>query len=81
MITKDGIEQAYAFLHQKYRVYAFSRSNTQKDDIEYAISSFVEDMNRELYAKLAHGKKDFLNDHTTFAEDMQRALEELEQML
>ena len=47
MITKDSIEAAYCFFHQKYQVYAFSNSERQKDDIEYAISShnrFAEDM-------------------------------------
>ena len=45
MITKDSIEAAYCFFHQKYQVYAFSNSDKQKDDIEYAISLYVEQMN------------------------------------
>ena len=53
MITKDSIEEAFCFFHQKYQVYAFSHSERQKDDIEYAISSYVESMNPELYARLA----------------------------
>lgn len=77
MITKDSIEEAYCFFHQKYQVYAFSHSERQKDDIEYAVSSYVDSMNPELYAKLAAGKKDFLLTHPRFAEDIKEALEKL----
>lgn len=78
MINKDSIESAYCFLHQKYRVYEFSNSETQRDDIEFAIASYVSDMNKELYAHLAKGRKEFLCNHTTFAADMQEAINELE---
>lgn len=78
MINKDSIESAYCFLHQKYRVYEFSNSETQRDDIEFAIVSYVNDMNKELYAHLAKGRKEFLCNHTTFAADMQEAINELE---
>ena len=30
MITKDSIESAYCFFHQKYQVYAYSNSERQK---------------------------------------------------
>ena len=36
MISKDSIESAYCFIHQKWRVYKFSTIDWQKDDIEYA---------------------------------------------
>lgn len=49
MITKDSIETAYSFLHQKQRVYVYSTLNWQKDDIEIAIASYVDDMSKELY--------------------------------
>ena len=78
MINKDSIESAYCFLHQKYRVYEFSNSETQRDDIEFAIASYVNDMNKELYAHLAKGRKEFFCNHTTFAADMQEAINELE---
>ncbi|MBF1563229.1 MAG: hypothetical protein HXO12_07990, partial [Prevotella salivae] len=42
--TKDSIEAAYCFFHQKWQVYAFSNSERQKDDIEYAISEYVNEM-------------------------------------
>ena len=81
MISKDSIEAAYCFFHQKWRVYKFSNMPRQKDDIEYAIAQYVEDMDKELYAAIAHGKPDFLTDHTTFSDDMQAAEERLEEMM
>ena len=78
MINKDSIESAYCFLHQKYRVYEFSNSETQRDDIEFAIASYVNDMNKELYAQLAKGRKECRCNHTTFTSDMQEAINELE---
>lgn len=47
--TKDSVESAYCFFHQKLRVYEYSTSPTQRDDIEYAISQYVERMNPLLY--------------------------------
>lgn len=81
MISKDSIEQTYAFLHQKYRVYAFSNSATQKDDIEYAIAQYVEQMSPELYALLANGRPEFLLTHATFGKEMAEAVDRLETML
>ena len=40
--TKDSVESAYCFFHQKLRVYEYSTSPTQRDDIEYAISQYVD---------------------------------------
>ena len=80
-ITGDSIESAYCFIHQKLRVYEFSHNPTQKDDIEYAISQYVEGMNPALYQLLAGGRKEFLLDHTTFEEDMREAQEKLEGMM
>ena len=81
MITKDEIELAYSFFHQKQRVYQYSTLEWQKDDIEYAISSYVETMSRELYLYLAHDRQDFLCSHTTFASDMHEAVSRMEEML
>lgn len=81
MITKDSIESAYCFFHQKWRVYEHSSSAVQRDDIEYAISSYVEDMNHSLYAEIACGKLHFLLDHRSFADDMPLAISKLESML
>ena len=81
MISKDSIESAYCFIHQKRRVYKFSTIDWQKDDIEYAIAQYVEGMDRQLYTDIANGKQDFLTDHRTFAKDMQEAEERLEKFL
>lgn len=81
MITKDSIETAYSFLHQKRNVFIHSSLNWQKDDIEYAIASYVDDMSQELYDQLSDGKTDFLRDHQRFQEDITRAVDQLERML
>ena len=81
MITKDCIETAYSFLHQKRNVYIHSSLEWQKDDIEYAIGSYVDDMSQELYENIANGRKDFLRDHKRFQEDITIAVERLEEML
>jgi len=78
---KHSIESAYCFFHQKWRVYQYSNSPQQKDEIEFAIASYVETMNTELYAKLAGGRTDFLLSHDTFSSDIALAVNELEAML
>lgn len=79
--SKDSIESAYCFFHQKLRVYEFSHSHTQRDDIEYAISQYVEGMNPSLYQWLANGTPHYLLDHTTFEQDMRHAIELLDAMM
>ena len=81
MITKDSIETAYSFLHQKRNVYIHSSLDWQKDDIEYAIASYVDDMSQELYGAISNGKAGFLRDHKRFREDITQAVEKLEEML
>ena len=94
MITKDSIETAYSFLHQKRRstsgrllptgrknVYIHSSLNWQKDDIEYAIASYADNMSQELYDDISGGRADFLRDHKRFTEDIAHAVERLENML
>ena len=81
MITRDSIETAYSFLHQKRNVYIHSSLSWQKDDIEYAIASYVDDMSQELYDMIADGRSDFLRDHSRFEEDITKAVERLENML
>jgi len=81
MITKESIETAYSFLHQKRNVYIHSSLDWQKDDIEYAISSYVDDMSQELYDRIADGRYDFLRDHNKFQEDITKAVIQLEGML
>ena len=81
MITKDSIETAYSFLHQKRNIYIHSTLDWQKDDIEYAIASYVDDMNVKLYDSLSEGITDFLRDHRRFQKDITQAVERLEEML
>ena len=81
MITRDSIETAYSFLHQKRNVYIHSSLDWQKDDIEYAIASYVDQMNKELYDTISNGRLDFLRDHKHFEQDMTKTVELLESML
>ena len=80
-MTRDSIETAYSFLHQKRNVYIHSSLEWQKDDIEYAIGSYVDDMNSELLDELSDGRGDFLRDHKRFQEDITIAVQRLEKML
>ncbi|MCE2615360.1 MAG: hypothetical protein ACTTKN_08940 [Phocaeicola sp.] len=81
MITKDSIEAAYCFFHQKWKVYEKSNSSTQKDEIEIAINSYIIQMNKDLYAKIAEGNDSYLLDHTTFAHDLSSSVDRLERLL
>ena len=81
MITRDSIETAYSFLHQKRNVYIHSTLDWQKDDIEYAISCYVDDMSQELYEAISDGMADFLRDHKRFEEDITIAVLSLESVL
>ncbi len=81
MITKDSIETAYSFMHQKQRIYVYSTLDWQKDDIEIAIASYVNDMSKELYDAISDGREDFLRDHKRFSDDITMAVEKLEELL
>ena len=80
-IDKNAIETAYSFFHQKERVYAPSNMEWQKDDIEYAISSYVQDMDKTLYGLLSDGHDDFLVNHRRFHDDILSAIEVMENLL
>ena len=56
MITRDSIETAYSFLHQKRNVYIHSSLDWQRDDIEYAIASYADDMSSELLELISEGR-------------------------
>ncbi len=81
MITRDSIETAYSFLHQKRNVYIHSSLDWQKDDIEIAIASYADEMSQELYDTISDGRIDFLRDHKRFGEDIANAVERLESMV
>lgn len=80
-IPEDCIETAYAFFHQKERIYRYSTLEWQKDDIEYAIDSYTHTMNKELYSQLSGGNDSFLRDHVRFHDDLCKALRYLDMML
>ena len=80
-IDKNAIETAYSFFHQKERVYAHSNMEWQKDDIEYAISSYVQDMDKTLYGLLSDGHDDFLVNPRRFHDDILSAIEVMENLL
>jgi len=81
MITKDSIETAYSFLHQKRNVYIHSSLDWQKDDIEIAIASYADEMSQELLDAISDGRADFLRDHKRFKEDITKAVLSLESVL
>lgn len=81
MITKECIETAYCFFHQKQRVFQYSTMEWQKEDIEYAIESYLDTMSAELYEKLSQGRQHFLRQHDHFGDDLAEAVEMLEAML
>ena len=81
MLTKDSIETAYSFLHQKRNVYVHSTMEWQRDDIEYAVASFVDEMSKELLVVISQGRTDFLKDHRKFGNDITLAVQQLEQLL
>ena len=81
MITRDSIETAYSFLHQKRNVYIHSHLDWQRDDIEYAVAAFADDMSQELYERIADGLDDFLRDHQRFQTDITKAVLTLERFM
>lgn len=80
-ISKDAIESAFCFFHQKQRIYQYSTLEWQKEDIEYAISEYTDSMSKELYCLLSRGNNNYLRVHNTFYEDIKDAVSQLETML
>ncbi len=80
-ISRDAVESAYCIFHQKYRVYEYSTSPTQRDEIESAVASYAMEMNKDLYRALSGGKEGFLMEHTNFKADLQSAIDKLETMM
>ncbi len=77
----DSVASAYAFFHQKWRVYSQSSLPAQRDDIEYAIHSYVVSMDSQLYKEMSQDRTDFLTSHGNFAQDMTYAIDYLEKQL
>lgn len=78
MPTKDGIEAAYCFLHQKRQVYIHSHDTRQREDIEYAVESYIDSISPALYALIAQGNPHFLRDYAHFAAQLDEAILRLE---
>lgn len=64
MIERSVIEQAYAFFHQKLKVYEHSTSEREMDHIEDTISAYADTMSLVLFEALSGGNKAFLHEHT-----------------
>ena len=81
MTSRYAIESAYAFFHQKQRIYQYSTLEWQKDDIEYAIEDYVSQMDPELYSRMSRGRADYLRSHTRFARDLEEAVARLDAIM
>ena len=60
MISRDSIETAYSFLHQKRNVYIHSTLDWQNDDIELAIGSYVDYMSQVIGLSLRSSKNSMM---------------------
>ncbi len=78
---RNAIEQAYAFFHQKLKVYEHSTSEKEMDHIEDCISNYSNSMSKELFAELSGGNPAFLHEHTSFQNDLRKAVNEMEHWL
>lgn len=80
-LERNSIEQAYAFFHQKEKVYRYSTSESERDHIEDAIADYVNAMSPELYAVLSDGDNTFLREHPSFGKQLKESLEKMEDLL
>ena len=78
---RNAIEQAYAFFHQKLKVYEYSTSEKEMDHIEDSIANYANSMSKELFDDLSGGNPAFLYEHTTFQEDLTKAVRMMENWL
>lgn len=78
---RNTIEQAYAFFHQKLKVYEHSTSEREMDHIEDTISEYADAMSSALFSELSAGNPAFLHEHTTFKEDLTRSVLTMESWL
>ncbi len=80
-IDRNIIELAYAFFHQKAKVYRYSSSEREKDHIEDVITSYINTMSPLLYALLSDGNDAYLKEHCTFGEQLEDAIAKMERLL
>ena len=78
---RNVIEQAYAFFHQKLKVYEHSTSEKEMDHIEDCIANYANSMSPEFFAELSNGNEAFLHEHSSFLDDIRRAVDEMERWL
>ena len=78
---RNAIEQAYAFFHQKLKVYEHSTSEKEMDHIEDCIANYANSMSKELFDELSVGNPAFLHEHGSFREDLTKAVCLMEEML
>ena len=78
---KNAVEQAYAFFHQKLKVYEHSTSEREMDHIEDTIADYANSMSKDLFNELSQGNPAFLHEHTAFREDLTKAVRIMEEML
>ena len=71
---RNTVEQAYAFFHQKLKVYEHSTSEMEMDHIEDTIADYANSMSKDLFNELSQGNPAFLHEHTTFQEDLAKAV-------
>ena len=80
-MDRNIIEQAYAFFHQKLKVYEHSPSERERDHIEDVIARYADVMSASLCAELSRGNQSFLHEHTTFRQDLNYAVETMAKWL
>lgn len=78
---KNTVEQAYAFFHQKLKVYEHSTSEREMDHIEDTIADYANSMSKGLFNELSQGNPAFLHEHTTFQEDLTKAVLMMESLI
>ncbi len=78
---KNAVEQAYAFFHQKLKVYEHSTSEREMDHIEDTIADYANSMSKDLFNELSQGNPSFLHEHTAFRKDLKKAVRIMEEML
>jgi len=80
-LGRNIIEQAYAFFHQKAKVYKYSTSEREKDHIEDVIAAYVNSMSPTLYATLSDGDDAYLKEHCSFGRQLEDAVNKMEKLL
>ena len=78
---RNAVEQAYAFFHQKLKVYEHSTSEREMDHIEDTISTYADAMSPAVFRELSGGDPAFLHEHSTFLKELQQAVGDLESLL